>query len=249
VFDAEAGALAEPLSPQFRLGRGDERLPGRGRRARRRRGTRSGTSSAVGPGRSDGSSGEHACDHYHRLGEDIGLIANLGAIAYRFSVRGRACSHSARAIGTKRASTSTTGSSTAARAGHRAVPHAVPLGLPQALQESGGWMHRDTRRPLRRLCGGGRAALRRRVASIATHNEPWVVAILGHEVGIFAPGLKSQKARCRSRITCWLVTAWRCRRCERKRCTTPSHRAEPGAHPRCLGCGRKTSPGRASTTG
>jgi beta-glucosidase len=32
-----------------------------------------------------------------------------------------------------------------------------------------------------------------RVASIATHNEPWVIAILGHEAGIFAPGLKSQK--------------------------------------------------------
>ena len=38
-----------------------------------------------------------------------------------------------------------------------------------------------------------RAAWATRAASIATHNEPWVVAILGHETGTFAPGLKSQK--------------------------------------------------------
>ena len=32
-----------------------------------------------------------------------------------------------------------------------------------------------------------------RAASIATHNEPWVVSVLGHEAGIFAPGIRSQK--------------------------------------------------------
>jgi beta-glucosidase len=33
-----------------------------------------------------------------------------------------------------------------------------------------------------------------RVASICTHNEPWVVAVLGHETGIFAPGIQSRAA-------------------------------------------------------
>jgi beta-glucosidase len=28
---------------------------------------------------------------------------------------------------------------------------------------------------------------------VTTHNEPWVVAVLGHETGIFAPGLKNRK--------------------------------------------------------
>jgi beta-glucosidase len=32
-----------------------------------------------------------------------------------------------------------------------------------------------------------------RVAAITTHNEPWVIAVLGHEQGNFAPGLKSRK--------------------------------------------------------
>ena len=37
------------------------------------------------------------------------------------------------------------------------------------------------------------ARLGDRVAAITTHNEPWVIAVLGHEQGNFAPGLKSRK--------------------------------------------------------
>ncbi|MEL0341130.1 MAG: family 1 glycosylhydrolase, partial [Deltaproteobacteria bacterium] len=38
------------------------------------------------PGRiADGSSGEMACDHYHNWEEDLGLIQEMGAGAYRFS--------------------------------------------------------------------------------------------------------------------------------------------------------------------
>src|SRR2546429_9597087 len=39
------------------------------------------------PGRiSDGSTGDTACDHYHRYPEDVALMAELGVDAYRFSV-------------------------------------------------------------------------------------------------------------------------------------------------------------------
>src|SRR5690554_6097005 len=34
----------------------------------------------------DGSSGDIACDHYHRYRDDIALIASLGVDAYRFSI-------------------------------------------------------------------------------------------------------------------------------------------------------------------
>jgi len=34
----------------------------------------------------DGSTGDVACDHYHRYPEDVRLMADLGAHAYRFSV-------------------------------------------------------------------------------------------------------------------------------------------------------------------
>jgi beta-glucosidase len=32
-----------------------------------------------------------------------------------------------------------------------------------------------------------------RLAALTTHNEPWVIAVLGHEQGVFAPGLKSRR--------------------------------------------------------
>ncbi len=34
----------------------------------------------------DGGSGEVTCDHYHRMPEDVALMASLGLNAYRFSV-------------------------------------------------------------------------------------------------------------------------------------------------------------------
>ena len=39
------------------------------------------------PGRiADGSTGAVACDHYHRVDEDVALLQDLGAGGYRFSI-------------------------------------------------------------------------------------------------------------------------------------------------------------------
>lgn len=39
------------------------------------------------PGKTaNGDTGEIACDHYHRWREDIGIMKELGANAYRFSI-------------------------------------------------------------------------------------------------------------------------------------------------------------------
>ena len=37
-------------------------------------------------GLAGGATGDIACDHYHRLTEDLGLLAGLGVGSYRFSV-------------------------------------------------------------------------------------------------------------------------------------------------------------------
>ncbi len=142
----------------------------------------------------DGSSGDNACDHYHRCGEDIALIESLGADAYRFSIAWPRVQP--------------LGSGAWNEQGfdfyERLVDgllerHVAPYltlyhwDLPQALQDGGGWANRDTTARFAEYAAEVARRLGDRAASIATHNEPWVVAILGHETGTFAPGLKSQK--------------------------------------------------------
>ena len=77
----------------------------------------------------DGSSGERACDHYHRVGEDIG--ADREPRRERLPVLDRLATRpAARRGGVEREGLRLLRPAhrRAARAGHRAVPHAVPLG-------------------------------------------------------------------------------------------------------------------------
>jgi beta-glucosidase len=65
--------------------------------------------------------------------------------------------------------------------------------LPSALQhEQGGWAARDTAYRFRDYAAIVAQRLGDRVATIATHNEPWVTATLGHEQGLFAPGIRNR---------------------------------------------------------
>jgi beta-glucosidase len=141
----------------------------------------------------DGTRGDVACDHYHRSEADLDLVAALGVDAYRFSVSWPRVSP----LGDGRWN----------EAGlafyDRLVDGLVRRGirphltlnhwdLPQALQDKGGWAHRET---VHRFVEYAQCIAQRlgdRVEAITTHNEPWVIATLGHEQGIFAPGLRSR---------------------------------------------------------
>ena len=143
------------------------------------------------PGRiADGSSGDVACDHYHRLEEDLDLLAALGVNAYRFSVAWP------RIQPTGRAPTNPKGLDFYDRMldglwARGIRPHLTLYhwDLPQALQDQGGWGNPDTVQCFADYAEEVARRLGDRVESIATINEPWVVATLGHEKGIFAPGL------------------------------------------------------------
>jgi beta-glucosidase len=139
----------------------------------------------------DGSDGSVACEHYVRCAEDLDLIAKLGVNAYRFS--------------TSWPRVQPTGSGAWSDKGldfyERLVDGLLERGiapyltlnhwdLPEALQAKGGWANRDTTQHFVDYALGMHARLGDRVASIATHNEPWVMSVLGHETGIFAPGIK-----------------------------------------------------------
>jgi beta-glucosidase len=141
----------------------------------------------------DASTGDVACDHYHRWQDDLDLIAALGVDAYRFSVswprvrpggsgawNGPGLSFYERLV-----------DGLLAR-GIRPYLTLHHWDLPLELQQRGGWADRDTVHRFVEYAVGMAARLGDRVAAITTHNEPWVMATLGYETGIFAPGLKSR---------------------------------------------------------
>lgn len=142
----------------------------------------------------DGSSGDTACDHYHRFEADLDLIASLGIPAYRFSISwsrvqplGRGAWNEAGLAFYDRL---IEGLRRRGIAAHATLYH---WDLPQALQQQGGWINRDTAHCFAEYAAQIARRFGSRLASIATLNEPWVVAILGHEMGIFAPGLRSRR--------------------------------------------------------
>lgn len=107
------------------------------------------------PGTTDGGdTGDVACDHYHRVPEDIGLLKQVGADAYRCSIAGpRVVSG---------------GDGPVSKAGldfyDRLVDGPLEAGatpfatryhwdLPQVLQDRGGWTVRETRKHAGRHAG------------------------------------------------------------------------------------------------
>ena len=141
----------------------------------------------------DASNGDVACDHYHRWPADLDLIASLGVDAYRFSTSW------ARVMPDGRGGWNEKGLAFYDRLVdgmlERGLKPYLTLNhwdLPAALQSRGGWANRETVEHFVNYACGMTHLLGDRVVSITTHNEPWVIAMLGHDNGIFAPGIKDR---------------------------------------------------------
>ena len=162
----------------------------------------------------DGSSGDVACDHLHRLEADLDLIASLGVNAYRFSMswpRVQPLGHGAwNERGLAFYERLVDGLLARGIQPHLTLNH---WDLPQALQDQGGWASRATVHHFVDYARGVAARLGSRLASICTHNEPWVIATLGHDHGIFAPGIKSRATAAQVSHHLLLSTGWRCAHC------------------------------------
>jgi beta-glucosidase len=137
-----------------------------------------------------GETGDPACDSYHRYQEDIALMRELGTNAYRFSVAWP------RVVPAGDGSINETGLDYYDRVVDAlSAANIEPLvtlyhwDLPQALQDRGGWAERATVDAFVRYVDVVVSRLGDRVKYWATHNEPWVVSILGNEMGEHAPGL------------------------------------------------------------
>ncbi|MBY0565407.1 MAG: beta-glucosidase [Hyphomonadaceae bacterium] len=138
----------------------------------------------------DRSDASLACDSYRRFAEDAALIADAGLKAHRFSiawprilpdgagaVNDASVDHYARVID--------------ALLARGVVPYATLFhwDLPLALQEQGGWKSRDT---ALRFADYARVVVERlgdRLRHIVVLNEAAVHAVLGHVLGVHAPGL------------------------------------------------------------
>jgi beta-glucosidase len=141
----------------------------------------------------DGSDGDIACDHYHRWSDDLDLIASLGVNAYRFSVswpRVRPDGEGAwNAKGLDFYERLVDGLLARGIKPYLTLNH---WDLPAHLQFKGGWASRDTTYRFVEYALGVDARLGDRVQAITTHNEPWVISVLGHKRGVFAPGVKDR---------------------------------------------------------
>ncbi len=141
----------------------------------------------------NGDTGDVACDHYHRWESDLDLMVALGAPGYRFSVGWSRVMPDGR---------------TPNPAGldfyDRLVDGLLARGitpfltlnhwdLPWALQETGGWQDRGTAHAFVEYAQVVAARLADRVDHWITHNEPWVMAWLGHITGAHAPGHASRQ--------------------------------------------------------
>ena len=137
----------------------------------------------------DGSTGEVACDHYHRWQEDVALLRDLGAGGYRFSVSWP------RVLPTGRDVVNGPGLDFYDRlvdalleAGIQPMVTLYHGDLPQALQEDGGWLNRDTIEHFATYADVVGRRLGDRVEHWIPVNEPNVVTMLGHALGTHAPG-------------------------------------------------------------
>ena len=146
------------------------------------------------PGKTlNNDTGDVACDQYHRYKEDVALMSELGVGAYRFSISWPRVFPD--------------GSGWQNPKGfdyyHRLIDELLSFGikpvatlyhwdLPQALQDNGGWVSRETAEHFADYALTCFNELGDKVQMWVTLNEPACSAFLGYESGDHAPGLKSR---------------------------------------------------------
>ena len=136
-----------------------------------------------------GATADVACDHYHRVKQDIALVKQMNLKSYRFS------------ISWPRIQPTGTGAANEPGLDHysRLVDSLLESGirpfctmyhwdLPQALEDKGGWPNRDLAGYFADYAGILGKRLGDRLTVWAPFNMPWTFAYLGYGVGVFPPG-------------------------------------------------------------
>lgn len=146
------------------------------------------------PGKiAEGHHGNISCDHYHRLEQDVEMMAAMGLKAYRFSIAW------SRILPTGRGEVNAEGIAFYSRlldllAKHDIIPWVTLYhwDLPLALQlELDGWLNPEMAEHFAAYARVCFDHFGDRVRHWITFNEPWVIAIMGHNNGVMAPGRTS----------------------------------------------------------
>jgi beta-glucosidase len=143
--------------------------------------------------------GDVACDHYHRMPQDVELIAGLGVDSYRFSISWPRIQPGGR--GPVNAKGLDFYSRLVDELLDKGVKPWVTLyhwDLPQELEDAGGWPERDTAYRFAEYAELVYAGLGDRVRTWTTLNEPWCSAMLGYDQGKHAPGVENFGASMRA---------------------------------------------------
>ncbi|MFF3744786.1 GH1 family beta-glucosidase [Streptomyces kronopolitis] len=145
---------------------------------------------AAEPGRiKDGSDPRVATDHYHRYREDVALLRGLGVGAYRFSVAWpRVMPDGSGAVNAAGLDFYDRLVDEVLAAGIAPVPTLFHWDTPQALEEGGGWLVRETAERFAAYAEVVAGRLGDRVARWITLNEPAELTLLGYGLGQHAPG-------------------------------------------------------------
>ena len=185
-----APKLASRLPPDFRFGAATAAYQVEGATDVDGRGASIWDTFSATPGKVvGGDTGERACEHYRRWESDLDLAASLGLDAYRFSIAWP------RVLPAGQGSVERRGLAFYDRLidgclsrGLQPFATLYHWDLPEALQRRGGWRSRDTAEAFGEYAAVIAARFGDRLHSIATFNEPWCSAVLGHLTGVHAPG-------------------------------------------------------------
>ena len=135
-----------------------------------------------------GDTGDVACEHYDRMPADVALMKELGLGSYRFSIAWPRVRPDGGAV-------NRAGLDFYSRLVDQLLEHDIApwvtlhhWDLPQALEDAGGWTHRDTALRFVDYAVTTAEALADRVPVWTTFNEPWCSAFLGYTSGEHAPG-------------------------------------------------------------
>jgi beta-glucosidase len=138
-----------------------------------------------------GANGDVAADHYHRWQEDIHIMSQISIKAYRFSISWpRIFPDGIGPANIKGLDFYERLVDALLVVDIQPVVTLYHWDLPQALQDNGGWVNRETAYHFANYASVVAKRLGDRVTYWITHNEPMVMALAGYFFGESAPGLQ-----------------------------------------------------------